>query len=571
MSLGVLNNLSAMSAAHNLSNTQSSLAKTLEQLSSGSKINSGADDAAGLSLVNGLQANATALAQSQTNAQEGVGLLQVADGALSQVTNLLNRAVTLATEVSNGTLNGSQQSAANQEYQSILSEINNIGSTTTYNQKQVFGSQTNIYTGDSSTQGASINQLNIRSLSSSNVGDTNGTMSYSNGQSNVFIDLSNGAATGNALATDTLNGTGTSSIDVSYLGKAADGSTSVQTATISAGTGTKYANTAEGLISAINDSGLGLNASFTTAATAGDTGATAQTDTGIMISGPVGSGTNPTTASYQGKLALTGALKTDHLTGSITLQVGSGAATTINMADVTGGSQSDVTSTLTGLAAYINEGSSGTATDPFGVHATVNTDGTMTLASTAPAVATAPYSALSVSSNLTDTTDTAVTNTTLGYTATAGYSVGLNNTQAANFVEDSDSGQTAKSSFAQDASSTGGIATISYNDGAGVSLSGTDLSSSTNAQLALTDLNKAIANVAAEDGYIGAQINTLNAVSSVMSTQQQNVVAAQNAVQATDYATAASNMSKFQILSQTGISALAQANSAQQAVLKLLQ
>ena len=67
------------------------------------------------------------------------GLLQVADGALSQVTNLLNRAVTLATEVSNGTLNGSQQAAANQEYNSILSEISNIGSTTTYNQKQVFG------------------------------------------------------------------------------------------------------------------------------------------------------------------------------------------------------------------------------------------------------------------------------------------------------------------------------------------------------------------------------------------------------------------------------------------------
>ena len=99
----------------------------------------------------------------------------------------------------------------------------------------------------------------------------------------------------------------------------------------------------------------------------------------------------------------------------------------------------------------------------------------------------------------------------------------------------------------------------------------TDLANSTNAQLALTALNSAIAKVAAQDGYIGAQINTLNAVSSVMSTQQQNVVAAQNAVQATDYATAASNMSKYQILSQTGISALAQANSAQQAVLKLLQ
>src|ERR1700752_4982145 len=113
MSLGVLNNLNAIYAENYLNNTGSSLSKTLQQLSSGSKINSGADDAAGLSLVNGLMANSTALTQSQTNASEGVGLLQVADGALSQVTNLLNRAVTLATEASNGTLSSSQDAAAN--------------------------------------------------------------------------------------------------------------------------------------------------------------------------------------------------------------------------------------------------------------------------------------------------------------------------------------------------------------------------------------------------------------------------------------------------------------------------
>ena len=65
MSLGVLNNLSALYAANNLTNTNNSLSKTLQQLSSGSKINSGADDAAGLSLVNGLQANSQALAQSK--------------------------------------------------------------------------------------------------------------------------------------------------------------------------------------------------------------------------------------------------------------------------------------------------------------------------------------------------------------------------------------------------------------------------------------------------------------------------------------------------------------------------
>ena len=162
MSLGVLNNLSAVYAENSLNNTNNSLNTVLQQLSSGSKINSGADDAAGLSLVNGLEANQTALTQSKTNASEGVGLLQVADGALSQVTSLLNRAVTLATEVSNGTLNSSQDAAANQEYQSILSEINNIGNTTTYNQNQVFNGAAagvSIYTGDSSTQSASVDDL----------------------------------------------------------------------------------------------------------------------------------------------------------------------------------------------------------------------------------------------------------------------------------------------------------------------------------------------------------------------------------------------------------------------------
>src|SRR5450631_2085223 len=142
MALGVLNNISAIYAQNNLANTQASLSKTLQQLSSGSRINSGADDAAGLSLANGLQASATALSQSAKNASEGVDFLQVADGALSQVTSLLNRAVTLATEASNGTLNGSQVGAADAEYQKILGEISTINNSTEYNGITVFGAST---------------------------------------------------------------------------------------------------------------------------------------------------------------------------------------------------------------------------------------------------------------------------------------------------------------------------------------------------------------------------------------------------------------------------------------------
>ena len=440
MALGVLNNLSAIYAEHNLNNTNASLQTVLQQLSSGSKINSGADDAAGLSLVNGLGANAKALTQSSTNATEGVGLLQVADGALSQVTNLLNRAIALATEASNGTLNASQESAANQEYQSILSEINNIGSTTTYNQNQVFtGSTVNIYTGDTSMTGASVDSLYFAQLKSSSIGDAGGTISYGSGQS-VFVDM-----TGAGVAAQSGDAT-TAGSNITVYTLQANGTTVPKI--ISTGGVTPYSDTVGGMIQAINNAGVGLTATFTTRAAAGVVGGTG-TDTGIQISGTfVGSGNAPSAGG--------------------TYHVG-----------------------------IMNN----------------------TLRDTVPAVNEAAAAA-SVNGGV----STGVA--TITYTATAGGSQ---------------------------------------------SLSGTDLTNTGNAETALSQLNAAISAISSQDGYIGAQINTLNAISQVMSTQQENIVSAQNAIQATDYAAATSAMSKYQILSQTGIAALAQANSIQQEVTKLMQ
>jgi flagellin len=460
MALGVLNNLSAVYAENNLNNTSSSLQTVLEQLSSGSRINSGADDAAGLSLVNGLGANSAALTQSETNAAEGVGLLDVADGALSQVTNLLNRAITLATEASNGTLNTSQEGAANQEYQSLLSEITNIGATTTYNQEQVFsGGTTAIYTGDSSAQGSSVDQLSFSQLGANSVGDSGGTMNYTNGQANLFINLSTG--TTNAQSTDTLSGSGATSLEVTYL----VGSTANKATTTISVSGAD--DTAQGLINAINNSGLGLTASFATAKTAGSAAVSAaggtadESETGILIEGAVGAGTSPT---------------------------------------------------------------------PGGYH-------------------------VGLSQDATDAATDLVYDSSIGQTFTPG--VGAPST--------------ASSTFTQDQSATGGVAMLSYTPGSSVELSGTALTDQSSAQNALTLLNLAVASVAGQDGYIGAQINTLNAIEQVDTTQQENVLAAQNAIQATDYASATSNMSKYEILNQTGISALAQANSVEQEVTKLLQ
>jgi flagellin len=362
MALGVLNNLSAIYAERNLNNTNTSLQTVLEQLSSGSRINSGADDAAGLSLVNGLEANSSALTQSETNATEGVGLLDVADGALSQVTNLLNRAITLATEASNGTLNSTQESAANQEYQSILAEVNNIGQTTTYNQQRVFnGAEVAIYTGDSSTAGSSIDDLNIRALSESTVGDTGGVMAYSDGQNNVFINLSKGSQ--NAQSTDALNTGGTTTIEVNYLVKGADGAQSGATTSISVGGDTTYTNTANGMIAAINNAGLGLSASFATQAQAGVAGG--GTQTGIQISGGLVSvGVDPSATSTSGTLDLTGTSANSLLTQGQSVSIQTGAAASISVTVTP-----DITS-LSDLANAINQASA----------ANVHTTGTQVVA-----------------------------------------------------------------------------------------------------------------------------------------------------------------------------------------------
>jgi len=306
--------------------------------------------------------------------------------------------------------------------QAILSEINNIGQTTTYNSNQVFtgaAAGTNIYTGDSSTTGSSIDNLYFAPLSSSTVGDSGGSVVQSS--SGQYIDLAK--FTGTTTTTQALPGD-TVSGGVKFTITNADGTTTNFTTT---------ATTVSGLISEINKDGIaGVTASLSTnAATGAATGAS--TDVGILIS---------------------------------------------------------------------------------------NTNNSVVIA------------------------DATLLDTTSGEVATS--------LQASNKSTE----------------------TISYQKGVNetsTNLAATDLSTQGNAQAALTTINAAISNVAAQRGYLGAQVNTLNAVSQVATTQQENITSAQNAVQATDYASATTQLSKFEILSQTGISALAQANSLQQEVTKLLQ
>ncbi len=171
MSLSILNNVTSLAAENQLSLTQTSLQKTLLQLSSGSRINSGADDAAGLAIADGLHANLTALTQAARNASDGVGSLQVADGALAQVTALLNRAVTLATQASSGTVSDTQRTTIDAEFTAIKAEIDRIGSSTNYNGGQVFtATATSVYLSDGTSGGSTSIAVTTGALSSSSIG-----------------------------------------------------------------------------------------------------------------------------------------------------------------------------------------------------------------------------------------------------------------------------------------------------------------------------------------------------------------------------------------------------------------
>jgi flagellin len=190
MSIQVINNISSLVAENAVSNTQANLQSTLQQLSTGLKINSGADDPAGLSIANGLGANIAALTQSSQNASNGVGLLQTADGALSQVTTILNQAVTIATEASNGGLTTAQSTALNTEFTSILNEIGNIGTETNFNGTAVFNSTATTFTGDGTSTGDATTTTAVAALTPVGLGILAGdNLSTATGAAAALLDV----------------------------------------------------------------------------------------------------------------------------------------------------------------------------------------------------------------------------------------------------------------------------------------------------------------------------------------------------------------------------------------------
>lgn len=133
MAMIVQHNMQAMNSNRQLSITTDSQAKATEKLSSGYKINRAADDAAGLTISEKMRAQVRGLTQASANAQDGISMVQTAEGALSEVHEMLQRMNELAVKAANGTMTSADRAAVQMEIKALTSEINRVQQSTNFN------------------------------------------------------------------------------------------------------------------------------------------------------------------------------------------------------------------------------------------------------------------------------------------------------------------------------------------------------------------------------------------------------------------------------------------------------
>ncbi len=184
----ISHNLQAMNAQRQLGNVSTDIAKNTEKLSSGYRINRAADDAAGLSISEKMRKQIRGLSQASENSQHGVSFVQIADGALTEVHDMLDRMVELTVQAANGTNSSFDRSAIQKEIDQLTKEINRVQETTQFNKIPVFSEN-----GHSPDEG--IFNSNIISAAVLDTGSSKFTFAYidSNGHALQTLDT---AATG---------------------------------------------------------------------------------------------------------------------------------------------------------------------------------------------------------------------------------------------------------------------------------------------------------------------------------------------------------------------------------------
>lgn len=504
----LVNNTASSGSQYRLQSTSTSLNKTLQRLSSGLRINKSGDDAAGLAIANTFRSDSAVLSQGVRNANDGLSTLQIIDGGLNTISNLLDRAASLASQSASGTFTGDRntlQAELGKVFNEIDRQAQNIGlGGAVGTDEGRFNKAINVFIGGGANANAAGNSVAI-DLSSSRVDKTG-------------LDLNNlniGAGTGNVTGGTDISAGLTANETLTFRTVGSSGQLGTFTIALSGGV------SASNVLDTINN------------------------DSNAQANNIVAS------LDTNGKLVLS---STDFFSVSSSLAGGAGqtsiagAAAAANDASVTGAANK-VTKTVSAATAAGSQSVSFTG-EQIGYADTAKTV-SFTTSTTAATGATNLVAAVNGNTDLRSAgvfaVQTKANGTEVQFVSLKAFNVAVSN--------DATAGANNNITSQNPTAATAGVLT-GGEDGA---------------KTALAAIKDAIAALGDVQGKVGAGQNNLEQAIDLASTQIVNFQAAESSIRDADVAAEASNMARLSTLQQAGVAALAQANQSSQALLSLLR
>lgn len=510
-------NVASLNAQRNLSNSSNGLAVSLQRLSSGMRINSAKDDAAGLAISERMTGQIRGLDQARRNSNDGISLAQTAEGALTQMGSIVQRIRELSVQSANATNSSSDRQALNAEVGQLVSELDRFAQTTEFNGQALFNG-----TFGSATFQVGANANQTITTSNNNYRTTQyGTFQVSNANANgVTFATSGQAATGTTANVGSISGTvvsGSSSAASKLVVNGAGGSATI---------GVTSGSSAKDIATAVNAVGFtGVKATATTNATlqlSGTTGASATNFTFNLT------GTN----SSQVQVSFT--------YGGNTAAGLSAAVTAFN----------DVSS-KTGITAKLNSTADG-------VELTAADGSTIFLDNQSTA-----------SSGSVTISGTQQSGGTFATSVTGGMAVGI----GGQLSFDSDKSYNVGTSGATLASGAVGAQVTSGSAliGSLQSVATLDISTVEGATRAMRIADSAIQSINSQRAVYGALQSRFENTVANLQTASENLASARSRIRDADFASETASLTRSQILQQAGTAMLAQANQLPQGVLSLLR
>ncbi|MDA8671557.1 flagellin [Gammaproteobacteria bacterium] len=568
-------NTASMVARDAIQKNNRDMSTAMERLSTGSRINSAKDDAAGLAIADRMSAQISGLDMAVRNANDAISLLQTAEGATKEISNMLSRMRELAVQAGSGTYTDTDRDALNLEFQALVSEMDRIASNTEWNGDKILSGNSNI---NNETELAKTVTIQL----GSGTGQTM-DLSLNSWRTGVAQDAQMTAASGTGRdGVDTAKSTVLTLADGTMDFNTSGDTITIAGLTFTADTGTGKAFDASDVVSYI----LGLEAGQTVSAGTAVTGLTNITVGGTLTanhkyeavagdvnalkitnldSGATSYAVATSTAASGGSTAASGTV------AQFTNQALAVAQTTMKMVDTTMNKEDSIT--IAGITFTADaDGASFdvsavtnflTATITPGTSVNAHAAGLTNIKASGTLLANHTYATTRIGA--TDDYFLTITNTDDGatkYTAATKNDASGDNVMAAVFDTWVNRGMDVNKN-----ASAYGTAVLSF----GASSSKIDIDLVANAQQAITEIDAAINGAAAERSKYGAYMSRLQYAADNLSNVATNTAASRSQIADADYASETTELARAQIISQASTAMLAQANQVKQTVLALLQ